>query len=139
MHYYIVHATVILSTQCITATTVNDKSFEGEKFCGLLGSSGMQGKVSRFFPSPPSCTSELSEEQKFSRENFRGLKICENRESFLTAKLLSFTVYCAVLQSIQQLHITCLAMTLMKLLIIIKQKSMFTKAKQKLRPKTSAN
>ena len=29
--------------------TVNDKSFEGEKFRGLLGSSGMQGKVSRFF------------------------------------------------------------------------------------------
>jgi len=38
--------------------------------------------------------SELSEEQKFSRENFRGLiKICENRESFLTVKLLSFTVF----------------------------------------------
>jgi len=34
--------------------------------------------------------SELSEEQKFSRENFRGLiKIRENRESFLTLKLLS--------------------------------------------------
>jgi len=29
--------------------TVNDKSFEGEKFRGLLGSSGMRGKVSRFF------------------------------------------------------------------------------------------
>ena len=38
--------------------------------------------------------SELSEEQKFSRENFRGLiKIRENRESFLTVKLLSFTVF----------------------------------------------
>ena len=37
--------------------------------------------------------SELSEEQKFSRENFRSLiKIHENRESFLTVKLLSFTV-----------------------------------------------
>ena len=73
--------------------TVNDKSFEGEKFRGLLGSSGMQGKVSRFFPSLPSYMSELSEEQKFSRENFRGLiKIRENREGFLTMKLLSFTV-----------------------------------------------
>ena len=76
-----------------TTNTVNDKSFEGEKFRGLLGSSGMQGKVSRFFPSPLSYMSELSEEQKFSRENFRGLiKIRENRESFLTVKLLSFTV-----------------------------------------------
>ena len=37
-----------------SAYTVNDKSFEGERFRGLLGSSGMQGKVSRFFPSPPS-------------------------------------------------------------------------------------
>ena len=71
--------------------TVNDKSFEGEKFRGLLGSSGMRGKVSRFFPSPPSYMSELSEEQKFSRENFRGL--IKIRESFLTVKLLSFTVY----------------------------------------------
>jgi len=35
------------------AYTVNDKSFEGEKFCGLLGSSGMRGKVLQFFPSPP--------------------------------------------------------------------------------------
>jgi len=34
--------------------TVNDKSFEDEKFRGLLGSSGMRGKFSRFFPSPPS-------------------------------------------------------------------------------------
>ena len=34
-------------------------------------------------------------EQKFSRKNFRGLlKICKHRESFLTIKLLSFTVYC---------------------------------------------
>jgi len=71
----------------------NNKSFEGEKFCGLLGSSGMRGKVLRFFPSPPSYMSELLEEQKFSRENFCGLiKIRENRESFLTMKLLSFTV-----------------------------------------------
>ena len=38
-----------------TALTVNDKSFEGEKFHGLLDSSGMWGKVLRFFPSPPSC------------------------------------------------------------------------------------
>jgi len=30
--------------------TVNDKSFKGEKFHGLLGSSGMWGKVSQFFP-----------------------------------------------------------------------------------------
>ena len=73
--------------------TVNDKSFESEKFRSLLGSSRMRGKVSRFFPSPPSYMSELSEEQKFSGENFRGLiKIRENRESFLTVKLLSFTV-----------------------------------------------
>jgi len=73
--------------------TVNDKSFEGEKFRGLLGSSGMQGKVSRFFPPPPSYMPELSEEQKFSSENFRGLiKIRENCESFLTVKLLLFTV-----------------------------------------------
>ena len=50
--------------------TVNDKSFEGEKFCGLLGSSGMRGKVLRFLPSPPSYKSEISEEQKFSRKNF---------------------------------------------------------------------
>jgi len=34
--------------------TVNDKSFEGEKFCGLLGSSDTRGKVLRFFPLPPS-------------------------------------------------------------------------------------
>ena len=34
--------------------TVNHKSFKGEKSCGLLGSSGMWGKVSRLFPSPPS-------------------------------------------------------------------------------------
>ena len=34
--------------------TGNDKSLEGEKFCGLLGSSGMWGKVLWFFPSPPS-------------------------------------------------------------------------------------
>ena len=32
--------------------TINDKSFEGEKFRGLLGSSGMW--VSQFFPSLPS-------------------------------------------------------------------------------------
>ena len=76
-----------------TPHTVNDKSFEGEKFRGLLGSLGMRGKVSWFFPSPPSHKSELSEEQKFSKENFRGLiKIRENRKSFLTVKLLSFTV-----------------------------------------------
>ena len=31
------------------ANTVNDKSFEGEKFRGLLGSSGMRGKVLQFF------------------------------------------------------------------------------------------
>ena len=36
---------------------------------------------------------QLSEEQKLSRENFRGLlKIRENHESFLTVKLLLFTV-----------------------------------------------
>ena len=36
---------------------------------------------------------QLLAEQKFSRKNFRGLmKIRENRESFLTVKLLSFTV-----------------------------------------------
>ena len=35
--------------------------------------------------------SELSEEQKFSRENFRGL--IKNRKSFLTVKVLSFTVF----------------------------------------------
>ena len=29
--------------------TVNNKSFEGEKFRGLLGSSGMWGKVLQFF------------------------------------------------------------------------------------------
>ena len=29
-------------------------SFKGEKFCGLLGSSGIQGKVSQFFFIPPS-------------------------------------------------------------------------------------
>jgi len=38
--------------------------------------------------------SELSEEQKFSREKFRGLiKIRENRESFLTVKLLFLLFY----------------------------------------------
>ena len=37
--------------------------------------------------------SELSEEQKFSRENFRGLiEIRENRESFLTVKLLYIVI-----------------------------------------------
>jgi len=79
------------------SNAVNDKSFKGEKFRGLLGSSGMRGKVLRFFPSPSSYKSALSEEQKFSRENFRSLiKICENRESFLTVKLLSFTVFVIV-------------------------------------------
>jgi len=34
--------------------TLNDKSFEGEKFHCLLGSSGMRVKVLQFFPSPPS-------------------------------------------------------------------------------------
>ena len=34
--------------------TINDKSFEDEKFRGLLGSSGIWGKVSQIFPSPPS-------------------------------------------------------------------------------------
>ena len=33
--------------------TINDISFKGEKFRGLLGSSGMQGKALQFFPSPP--------------------------------------------------------------------------------------
>jgi len=79
------------------AHTVNDKSFEGEKFLGLLSSSGRRGKVSRFFPSPPSYMSEHSEEQNFSRENFRGLiKIREKRESFLTVKVShreTFIVY----------------------------------------------
>ena len=35
-------------------TTVNSKSFEGEKFCSLLGSSGTWEKFHSFFPSPPS-------------------------------------------------------------------------------------
>ena len=35
--------------------TVNDKSFEGEKFRSLLGSSGMWGKVSRFFSITTFC------------------------------------------------------------------------------------
>jgi len=30
------------------------QKFKGEKFRGLLGSSGMWGKVLQFFPSPPS-------------------------------------------------------------------------------------
>jgi len=33
----------------LARNTVNDKSFEGEKFRGLLGSSGMRGKVLQFF------------------------------------------------------------------------------------------
>jgi len=37
------------SERMTTNITVNNKSFEGEKFRGLLGSSGMRGKVSRFF------------------------------------------------------------------------------------------
>jgi len=37
-----------------TLYPVNDENFEGEKFRGLLSSSGMRGKVSQFFPSPPS-------------------------------------------------------------------------------------
>ena len=41
-------------TVLMLVSTVNDKSFEGEKFRGLLGSSGMRGKVLQFFPSPPS-------------------------------------------------------------------------------------
>jgi len=37
---------------------------------------------------------QFSEEQKFSRDNFRDLlKIYENHKSFHTVKLLSFTVY----------------------------------------------
>ena len=43
--------TWVSDLQC---NTVNDKSFEGEKFRRLLGSSGMRGKVLWFFPS--SCT-----------------------------------------------------------------------------------
>ena len=39
----------------LQANTVNDKSFEGEKFRGLLG---MRGKVLQFFPSPPSYIHE---------------------------------------------------------------------------------
>jgi len=34
--------------------TVDNKSFEGEKFRGLQGSSGMRGKVSRIFSSSSS-------------------------------------------------------------------------------------
>ena len=49
--FHMVHE--MLYYACVV-NTVNDKSFEGEKFRGLLGSSGMRGKVSRFFPSPPS-------------------------------------------------------------------------------------
>ena len=47
---------------------------------------------------------QLSAEQKFSRENFCGLlKIRENRESFLTVKLLSFMVVSqSVGNSVQQ-------------------------------------
>jgi len=42
--------------------------------------------------------SQLSEEQKFSRENFCGLlKIRKNRESFLTVKFLLFTVHWKVI------------------------------------------
>ena len=35
-------------------STLNDKSFEGEKFCSLLSSSGMWEKVLQFYPLPPS-------------------------------------------------------------------------------------
>jgi len=35
------------AVSCIA--TINDKSFNSEKFRGLQGSSGMWGKVSRFF------------------------------------------------------------------------------------------
>ena len=42
--------TIIIILLCFQkskqTTTVKDKSFEGEKFHGLLGSSGMWGKVS---------------------------------------------------------------------------------------------
>ena len=70
--------------------TVNDKSFEGEKFCGLLGSSGM---FHDFFHHHLHTCLNFQRRKKFSRENFHGLiKIRENRESFLTVKLLSFTV-----------------------------------------------
>jgi len=46
---------VMCTVKCNQSShTVNDKSFKGEKFRGLLGSSGMRGKVSQFFLSPPS-------------------------------------------------------------------------------------
>jgi len=45
----------------LQSATVNDKSFEGEKFCGLLGSSKMVcgEKFHDFFLSPPSSSHKL--------------------------------------------------------------------------------
>ena len=43
-------ATILKPLRCYKKfNTINDKSFESEKFHGLLGSSGMWGKVSQFF------------------------------------------------------------------------------------------
>jgi len=54
MHIIIIKCAPTLTyfTQTVKDTilyTVNNKSFEGEKFRGLLGSSGMWGKVLQFF------------------------------------------------------------------------------------------
>jgi len=57
--------------------TVNNKSFKGEKFCGLLGSSGMWGKVSRFFPSPPSYIHGFPTFYKRFNESFAFLRWTE--------------------------------------------------------------
>ena len=48
------HYDTCLPNRVVYEYTVNNKSFEGEKFCDFLDSSGMRGKVSRFFLSPPS-------------------------------------------------------------------------------------
>ena len=41
--------------------TINDKSFEGEKFCGLLDSSGMWEKFHDFFHQLSLAYSEMDE------------------------------------------------------------------------------
>jgi len=47
MHQYDINA-LVGKQAALLPNTVNNNSFKGEKFRGLLGSSGMWGKVSRF-------------------------------------------------------------------------------------------
>ena len=46
---YVLPCPTVAWMSYVKSYTVNDKSFEGEKFHGLLGSSGMRGKFRDFF------------------------------------------------------------------------------------------